>query len=283
MNRLSPALKLLLIFVIPFAILQQGCSSSRRVIKAPLKEQGADYLFEKLKQSEIHFSALSAKFSAEYTVDKKKTSLSGQIRIKHDSLIWISISPLLGIEMARMELTSDSVKYINRIGSTYFLRDFAYINELLNNTLDFDMVQAFLLGNDFSLYENGKFRASIDNGSYKLITAERRKLKKYMRKNEEVASIPLQLIWLDPSNFKITQVLVKEIENDNRKFEANYAEFQQIGGQLFPTQISFDIETDTKKVNIKMSYSKIVIDQQQSYPFRIPENYKPIQEIVRPQ
>ena len=76
---------------------------------------------------------------------------------------------------------------------------------------------------------------------------------------------------------------MKEIENDNRKFEANYAEFQQIGGQLFPTDISFDIETDTKKVNIKMSYSKIVIDQQQSYPFRIPENYKPIQEIVRPQ
>lgn len=282
MNRLSPALKVLLLFVIPVALLQQGCSTERRAIKAPLKEEGADFLFDKLKQSEIHFSDLSAKFSAEYTVDKKKTSLSGQLRIRHDSLIWISISPLLGIEMARMELTNDSAKYLNRIGSTYFLRDFAYINELLNKTLDFDMVQAFLLGNDFSFYENGKFRAGIDNWSYKLMTAERHKLRKYMRKNEEVASIPLQHIWLDPSNFKITQILVKEIENDNRKFEADYAGFQLISGQLFPTELNFNIETGTKKVNIKVSYSKIVINQEQSFPFRIPGNYKPIQEIVNP-
>lgn len=282
MNRLRPAIKLLLIFVIPFALLQQGCSISRRAIKAPLKEEGVEYLFEKLKQNEFHFSDLSAKFSAEYTVDKKKTSLSGQLRIKHDSLIWISISPLLGIEMARMELTNDSVKYINRIGSTYFLRDFAYINELLNNTLDFDMVQAFLLGNDFSFFENGKFRASIDNSSYKLISAQRHKLKKYLRHNVDVANIPLQYIWLDPTNFKITHVLVKEIENDNRKFEADFEGFQKIDAQLFPTELSFDIETGSKKVNIKVSYSKIVIDQHQSYPFRIPENYKPIQEIINP-
>jgi len=282
MNKSRTVIKLLLIFVIPIAILQQGCSTAHRAIKAPLKDEGADYLFEKLKQSEIHFSNLSAKFSAEYTVDKKKTSLSGQLRIKHDSIIWISISPLLGIEMARVELTNDSAKYINRIESRYFVRDFAYINDLLNNTLDFDMVQAFLLGNDFSFYENGKFRASIDNSNYKLTTAERHKLKKYLRNNEAVGNIPLQHIWLDPSNFKITLVLVKELENDNRKFEANYAGFQQISGQLFPTELSFFIETGNKKVTIKLSYSRIVIDQQQSFPFRIPENYKPIQEIVNP-
>ena len=282
MNRSRSAIKLLLIFAIPFAVLQQGCSSARRAIKAPLKEKGADYLFEKLKQNEIHFSDLSAKFSAEYTVDKKKTTLSGQLRIKHDSIIWISISPLLGIEMARIELTNDSAKYLNRIGSTYFLRDISYINELLNKTLDFDMVQAFMLGNDFSFYENGKFRAGIEKSSYKLVTAERHKLKKYVRNNEDVADIPLQHIWLDPSNFKITKVLVKEIDNDNRKFEANYAAFQLISGQLFPTELSFDIETGTKKVNIKVSYSRIVLDQQLSFPFKIPANYKPIQEIVKP-
>jgi hypothetical protein len=282
MNRFSALLNLFLIFIVPIALLQQGCSTERRAIKAPLKEEGADYLFGKLKQSEIHFSDLSAKFSAEYTVDKKKTSLSGQLRIKHDSLIWISISPLLGIEMARMELTNDSAKYINRIGSTYLVRDFAYINELLNKTLDFDMVQAFLLGNDFSFYENGKFRASNDNNSYKLTTAERHKLRKYMRQNEQVASIPIQHIWLDPSNFKITKVLVKEIENDNRKFEADYSGFQVISGQLIPTELNFDIETGTRKLNIKVNYSRIVIDQHQSFPFRIPENYKPIPEIEKP-
>jgi hypothetical protein len=281
MNRTGRASVLLLI-VCSAAFIMAGCSSTRHIIKAPIKEQGADYLFGKLKNSEIHFGDLSAKFSAEYTNDKKTTSFSGQIRIEHDSLIWISISPLLGIEMLRVVLSNDSVKYLNRISSTYFLRDFNYMNRLLNKALDFDMVQAFLLGNDFSFFENGKFKAGIENGLYKLSTARRHKLKKYLRQNDSIDNIPIQHIWLDPNNFKITQVVIKEIEKDSRKFEADYSEYVDINGQLFPTKLSFAIETGESKVSIKVKYSKIVIDQHQNFPFRIPESYKPIEEIVKP-
>ena len=264
------------------AFLMASCTSTRHMIKAPLKEHGAEYLFSQLKKSEIHFGELSAKFSAEYTNNKKTTSFSGQIRIKHDSLIWISISPLLGIEMMRAVITNDSVKYLNRITSTYFLRDFNYMNRLLNKALDFDMVQAFLLGNDFSFYENGKFKAGVENRQYRLSTAERHKLKKYIRKNEGVDNIPIQHIWLDPDNFKISQVVIKEIEKDSRKFEANYSEFEEINGQLFPTKLSFAIETGESKVSINVNYSKIVINQHQNFPFRIPENYQSVLEIIKP-
>jgi hypothetical protein len=281
MNKPRNVLKLLL-FACLVSFLLAGCTSSRHIIKAPLKEQGADYLFSQLKKSEIHFSDLAAKFSAEYTNDNKTTTFSGQIRIKHDSIIWISISPLLGIEMLRVVLTNDSVKYINRISSTFFLRDFNYMNRLLNKALDFDMVQAFLLGNDFSFYENGKFKAGIENRLFKLSTAERHKLKKYLRHNETIDNIPIQHIWLDPDNFKITQVVIKEIEKDSRKFESNYSEFEEINSQLFPTKLSFDIETGESNVSIKVNYSKIVIDQHQKFPFRIPENYQSIQEIAKP-
>jgi hypothetical protein len=281
MNKHGHAPKLLIIAFFS-AIILASCSSSRHTIKSPLKEQGGDYLFGQLKKSEIHFTNLSAKFSAEYVNDKKTTSFSGQIRILHDSLIWISISPLLGIEMMRVELTNDSVKYLNRISSTYFLRDFNYMNRLLNKALDFDMVQAFLLGNDFSFYENGKFRAGVENGLYKLSTAERHKLKKYLKQNESIDNIPIQHIWLNPENFKITQVVIKEIEKDSRKFEADYSQFEEVNGQLFPAKIAFDIETGESKVSIKVNYSKITIDQNQNFPFRIPENYQPIEEIRKP-
>ena len=281
MNK-SRYVPVILILACSTLFLTEGCTSARHIIKAPLKEQGAEYLFGQLKKSEIHFDDLSAKFSAEYTNDKKTTSFSGQIRIKHDSLIWISISPLLGIDMMRVELTNDSVKYLNRISSTYFLRDFNYMNRLLNKALDFDMVQAFLLGNDFSFYENGKFKAVVDNGLYKLTTAQRHKLKKYLRRNDSIDNIPIQHIWLDPNNFKISQVVIKEIEKDSRKFEANYSEFEDIKGQLFPTKLSFEIETGKSNVGIKVTYSKIIIDQHQTYPFRIQESYQSLQETTNP-
>lgn len=256
-----------------------SCSSTKRLIKEPLKEQGAEYLFENLKQNELKYNYFSARFSASFRQNKNSNSFSGQIRIHKDSLIWISISPALGIEMARVLISNDSVKYMNRIENTYFISDFNYINSLINSTLDFDMLQAFLTGNDFSFYENSSFKASIDNREYKLVTTERRKLKKYLRYNQHI-SIPLQNIWLNPDNFKITRVLVKEVNQSGRKLEGRY-EYQMSEGQLVPFHLNFQLETAENKntVEIKVDYSKVNTGETLQFPFRIPEKYNRVNKF----
>ncbi|KAF5068431.1 hypothetical protein DSECCO2_243180 [anaerobic digester metagenome] len=256
-----------------------SCSSTKRLIKEPLKEQGAEYLFENLKQNELKYNYFSARFSASFRQNKNSNSFSGQIRIHKDSLIWISISPALGIEMARVLISNDSVKYMNRIENTYFISDFNYINSLINSTLDFDMLQAFLTGNDFSFYENSSFKASIDNREYKLVTTERRKLKKYLRHNQHI-SIPLQNIWLNPDNFKITRVLVKEVNQSGRKLEGRY-EYQMSEGQLVPFHLNFQLETAENKnvVEIEVDYSKVNTGETLQFPFRIPEKYNRVNKF----
>jgi hypothetical protein len=256
-----------------------SCTASRKAIREPLKEQGSEYLINKLKSNELKYNTLSAKFSATYYRNRKKTTISGQLRIKRDSIIWISITPMLGIEMARFLLSPDSIKYINRINSTFFLKDFKYINQLLNKTLDYDMAQAFLTGNDFSLYENNTFKASIDNSLYKLNTSNRRKLKRFVRRSEEQISIPLQSIWLDPDQFKITRVLLKEAERDSRKFSADYSAFEEMNGQQIPLALDYRIETDKEKIRIKIEYSRIQLDNELSFPFSIPDSYTKIEEF----
>lgn len=256
-----------------------GCTASRKAVREPIKEQGAEFLTNKLKEHESKFHQFSAKFNVTYQVDRKKTNISGNLRIDYDSIIWISISPALGIEAVRFMLTPDSIKYINRLNNTYFLKNFAYINQLLNKTLDYDMAQAFLIGNDFSLYESNTFKASVENQQYKLNTVDRRKLRRYVRHSEDDISIPIQSIWLDPDNFKISKVLLKEAERDNRKFVATYGEFEDVEGQLIPSDLDFKVETDNEKISIKIKYSKIQLDQEQTYPFRIPESYTEIKDL----
>ena len=278
MNKLS--VLLLRITALFFIIAVTGaCTGTRKAVKAPLKEQGAEYLMSKLKENEFNFQQFSAKFNVTFEVDKKKTNVSGNIRIQYDSIIWISITPALGIEAVRFMLTPDSIKYINRLNNTYFQNDFIYINQLLNKTLDYDMAQAFLIGNDFSLYDSNSFRASVEFQQYKLSTENRRKLRRYVRRSEDDISIPIQFIWLDPITFKISKVLLKEAERDSRKFLASYSEFTPIDSKLIPSEIEFRVETDDKKISIRASYSKIQIDQEQTYPFRIPDNYTEIKEL----
>lgn len=262
-----------------FAISISACTGSRKAVREPIKEQGAEFLTTKLKEHELKFDQFSAKFNVTYQVDRKKTTVSGNVRIDYDSIIWISITPALGIEAVRFVLTPDSIKFINRLSNTYFLHDFAYINKLLNKTMDYDMAQAFLIGNDFSLYESNSFKASVENQEYKLNTVDRRKLRRYVRRSEDDISIPIQSIWLDPENFKISKVLLKEAERDSRRFLATYGEFENIEGKLIPTKLDFKVETDDKKVRIQISYSKIQLDQEQTYPFRIPESYTEMKDI----
>jgi len=263
-----------------FLIIISSCTANRKAIREPLKERGEEFLIDALKEHELDFHQFSAKFSVTYRIEKEKTSVTGNLRIEHDKIIWISVTPALGLEAVRFMLSPDSIKYINRLKSTYLVHDFRYINKLLNKTLDFDMAQAFLLGNDFSLYESSKFKASTDNQEYKLSTVDRRKIRRFARRNEEDISIPIQSIWLNPDNFKITKVLLKEAERDSRKFLATYSEFKEISGQLIPAKIEFKVETDKQKIQIQIQLSKIQLNlDEQTYPFRIPENYSKITDL----
>jgi hypothetical protein len=253
-----------------------SCNPQKKLIKAPIREEGADYLFEKLKSKELNYSGFSARFSAEYTNSGKKTSFNGQVRIQKDSIIWLTFSPVLGIEVFRIMITQDSVMYINRMNNTYFLGDYAYVNKFLNTTIDYDILQSFLTGNDLSFYEKGKFKASLDRGQYKLSTAERSKLKKAVRRGQEPLNVLIQNIWIDPDNFKITKANVKEIRRPATQLEAEYSAFEMIDQQLFPKEMTFDISADNN-LHVQVSFTKISLNQPMSFPFRVPKGYRRVE------
>lgn len=248
-------------------------------IKDPLKDknEGVDYVFSKLKESEFAYNTLSIKFSADAVINKdQKNSFNGQVRIKRDSIIWISITPALGIEAFRLYITVDSVKMIDRIHKTFFRGDYMIINELLKTPFDFDMLQAFITGNDFSYYENNIFKASTENLNYKLTTLGRRKLKNYVKNQVDLNKVFIQDILLDPVNYKIIKQQIKELTKQNSRLVIDYSNFQRMDNQgLFPCTLSVLVEAESK-LEIFLEYTKVVVDQEINAPFTIPENYKPI-------
>jgi hypothetical protein len=149
------------------------------------------------------------------------------------------------------------------------------VNRYLNTNIDFDILQSFLTGNDLSFYENGKFRAGLENNQYKLVTANRMKLRKFIRNSQENLRILIQNIWIDPESFKITRADVKEIREPNLKLEAIYSSFEKIGEQLFPKEMSFDISADNN-LSVAVSFNKITINTIQAFPFKVPPSYHPV-------
>ena len=261
----------LILITLSATILLASCTTQRSIIKKPIKEEGADYLFNKLKQHELKFDWLSARFSADYKNGNQETSFSGQIRINKDSMIWLSLS-VMAIEGIRIMISHDSIKYINRMNKTYVIGDWFDLNRFLNTNIDYDILQSFLIGNDISFYEEGKFKATIDRDEYKLIAVARSKMKKYIRNHNDALKVFIQNIWLNPETFKITRADVKETKKQNIKLDATYSSFEEIKNQLFPREMTYQINAENR-IFIDVSFSRINIDKTLTFPFRIPSSY----------
>lgn len=265
----------IIVFCCLAALLLSACKTTRSTYKKPIKEMGADYLFNQLKKNELRFEWLSAKFNVDLIIDKTKTSFKGQLRIKKDSLIWISLSPALGIEVARLMISEDSVKFINRINNTYFLGDFQFVNSFLDTSIDRDILQAFIIGNDFQFYEIGEFKASIDSWEYKLLATGRNKVKKYLQALE-IPQIFIQNIWLNPETFKITRIDLKELNKDNKKIDVFFNDFKDLEGQLFPTKLNYIITSHENKVLVDVKFTKVLLGKSLRFPFSIPKKFSRI-------
>ncbi len=250
-----------------------ACNPQKKIIKEPIKVKGADYLIQQLKKNEFKFNKLNIKFSVTATIDRQENSFGGNIRIRKDSAIWLSISPALGIEALRILITTDSIKLLNRIETTYFASDFKLINGMLKTDLDFDMLQSILMGIDFSTYRNDVFKASVDGDQYLLSTVGRGKLKKLLKSKDDSLRVLMQDIWLDPTTFKITKIRIKELK-ENRKLEASYSDFQKEDSTLFPRKIDISITDDKKKMDISVENSRVSESGTLEFPFNVSSKYK---------
>lgn len=263
----------LLLAIVVFML---SCRSERGLVKAPVKKAEPEYLTSQLEKHQLKFDSFKAKFSIRYTKGSDKSNFKGNIRMKKDSVIWVSIAPVFGIEMARIMITPDSVKVIDRHNKSYLKADYNYVNRYLDSAMGFKMLQSFLIGNDFSSYEDAEWQVKIDDGLYRLSSVNRRKEVKHISKGE-LSVIPLQKTWLDPDNFKIKKVMVKEVASSHsRELVALYNDFYQISQQLFPLHVEYNLEAK-KNIKVILDYSRVSLDENLKYPFNISSKYKKVQ------
>ncbi|MBU1719856.1 MAG: hypothetical protein KKA07_12385, partial [Bacteroidetes bacterium] len=70
-----------LLFVAFIVFIGFSCKTKQKISKDPLKENGADYLFGKLKENELKYEWLRIKFSANFKSERKSNSFMGHVRI----------------------------------------------------------------------------------------------------------------------------------------------------------------------------------------------------------
>lgn len=77
--------------------------------------------------------------------------LSGQMRMRNDSLVWFSVTATMGVEVLRAKFSNDSVWIVNRLEKTYLAEPLDSVSVQLGIPLTLPWVQALLLDNNEGL------------------------------------------------------------------------------------------------------------------------------------
>ncbi|MGE0560193.1 MAG: DUF4292 domain-containing protein [Flavobacteriales bacterium] len=265
-------------------LLIYSCKAPKEVVKVKLEHYSTKELLEKLEIKEFQFESLSTKADITYT-DDKETSFKANLRIRKDSAIWLSITPALGIEMARVLITTDSVLFMDRLHNKYFVGDFAFINKMFDVDLDYNMLEALLVGNSIEFEKNEKIRTSIDRKKdyYYIGTEKKRKVKKDIKKEKEVIKNQSQILWVYPETFKIAELLLFDPDKD-QSLTGVFSNHKLVSGkeetveneQLFPFNLNFVVESK-KNLKIDVEYGKVTLNKELNLSFKIPEKYEQIQ------
>lgn len=265
----------LITFLILITLVFSACKTQKNAKRKDLKVNKTEYLFQQLKQEEFQFDYLSAKANVKVIQDDKKNSFKANIRVKKDSLIWISISALR-IEMARVMISRDSVKVINRIEKNYFAGDYEYINRRFNLELEFDLIQSILVGNPINFEPDEKVKLSIDKEKYYLGNLKKRKAKKADDKPQKIERQKDEVIslWVDQKTFKIRNFLFSDL-TANRFITGQYDEFMPVGNQLLPHDLSFEFKSE-KPAKVELEYSKVSLEGPLKFSFNISSKYEQV-------
>tara|TARA_B110000027_G_scaffold93377_1_gene98642 strand:+ start:1002 stop:1736 length:735 start_codon:yes stop_codon:yes gene_type:complete len=206
------------------------------------------------------FDYFTAKAKLNYTDGDQKLSAVANLRIKYDSLIWISISPGLGIEVLRLKLTTDSVFLIDRIAQNYTKSSYREFNHFYGINLNFKWIQAIMMGNPLS--SNKKLVVNKENGG---ILYEQNDGPFFIRN------------FIGDQSNKIEKI---SIRNSAAKYEMviNYGDFTQLNERaILPFYMKFVLtffedQQPPKQVNINIKSANLP-DKTLKFPFNVPAKF----------
>ncbi|WP_221394896.1 DUF4292 domain-containing protein [Dyadobacter sp. NIV53] len=217
-----------------------------------------------VKIREIAFDYLTAK--SKFSFQSKNQDFDNtnvNIRMKKDSLIWISVTGV-GFELARGLITRDSIVFMDKFHKQYFVFSYEQLSRQYNFDLNFPLLQSVIIGNlPFKQQPDSEFQKESDF---------------FVLKQKE-GRINIEN-FVAESNLKLTHLNATETGTTNT-FSLDYEDFKQVDSFLFPFMSFVKLNVKSPKdqqpseTTIRLKHSKVdIVSQSPGFPFNVPSGYK---------
>ena len=287
---------MLLLFSVLFLF---GCTNMRRLEKGkPIRSESATGIVRKHLATLAKPTWSGMKLQVEANLNGESSAFKVNARIRRDSAIWLSITPALGVEAARILLTKDSVFFLSKVPGNRFgyTGGYAAFDSLLGTQLTYDMAQHILCGEGINLLdEDSKYISKVDGREHLLINKYKRRVRRLTGVKEKEVSpndslsvdastevqervlsrsndqdLLVKRYWFDGLGYQLTRTRFDDLYN-SRSIEISHGGFEPEAGGWIPHRTSVTIASPegTQKIGIEILRSRY--GKSYPMPFSIPE------------
>ena len=260
-----------LLTIILLALFVVSCSTTKNAKKADFIEGLSEKEYWENILSNcggMEREALTAKMSLALDVSGKTTKVNGTMRIKKGEVVQLSIAPLLGIEVARAEISPYGVLVIDRMNKRYVRVTFTELQELTNAQLDFHTLQALFLNEIF--LPGKKDLTSRDLLAFDIGLAGR-DVRLDVRKTKRFAYTFLM---------QGTEALLKEslvgLKDANYALSWKYENFRSLGQKQFPNTMILSFMGLKKPMNATFSLSRLTANSNWESYTKVSDKYEQV-------
>src|SRR5687767_4739364 len=160
-----------LLFVLLITLVP-ACKTRKSLIEVKDQVKPSNKTTAQIVPDETKFEWFDGKFNADINNEGKSNSVKGRVRIRRDSLIWISIkSDVAIIEVFRILNSPDSVQLVNYLDRKFFVDKFSSIKEFIKHDVSFHMVQNIFIGNPTLSFDISMFKSFVNREGVDIISS----------------------------------------------------------------------------------------------------------------
>lgn len=239
-----------------------GSATVHRHDNLAIENEAAKYI-QKSVENRLDYDWFSSRIKVEYNDNNLSQDFTAAVRMRRDSMLWISLQGPFGIEGGRILITRDSIFVVNKLSNEYLRQPISYLAKVMPMQTELSHLQDFILG--YYLIFAGAtpdYRGLED--SLHLIQAESPQFR--YRSS------------LYPQNY----TLAKSVLTDkmlSQQMNVTFTGYSQEQGKPFSNERSIDIKQGTKLLNLHLVFTKIKVNEVLNFPFEIGAGMKEVDSI----
>lgn len=248
MKKLSTALSVLLILV-AFSSCKSRKESETGEVRS-LKTSEIKQVGAAMQANRFEFDFLSVRAKGVFEGMGTRQNVTLHLRMERNKRLWISMQALLGIEVARVLVTEDSLYFRQNLpDSRYAEMPLDSIERFLAMPLTVGQLQDFFIGNPLLPYTNAQ---SAWQGDTIVV--------------EKPAPKALVTEYILPELVKIVRSTARS-RAEASNAEVSYGEFQPMGTKSLPSKVNIFVSSPKVQGNFALRYTSISPDPISSFPF----------------